>query len=335
MTGRAEIPYAWLLTGLAGLVLAAFLLSLSVGPAPVGLGILLSARDSPLGETAAVIFFEIRLPRALLGLAIGASLGLAGAALQGLLRNPLAEPGIIGISGCAALGAVAVFYSGLAVTYPLALPLGGLSGALLAVLLLYGLAGRDTGVTTLILAGIALSALAGALTALALSLSPNPFALTEIVFWLLGSLADRSMAHVALALPFILVGCALLFAAGRGLDGLSLGEETARSLGIGIGRLGLLVVLGTALAVGASVAVSGAIGFVGLVVPHLIRPLVGHRPARLLLPCALGGAALLLVADSLVRLIGSGQEMKLGVVTALLGAPFFLALILSYRRRVL
>ena len=335
MTGRAEIPYAWLLTGLIGLVLAAFLLSLSVGPAPVGLGTLLSARDRPLGETAAIIFFEIRLPRALLGLAIGASLGLAGAALQGLLRNPLAEPGIIGISGCAALGAVAVFYSGLAVTYPLALPLGGLAGALLAVLLLYGLAGRDTGVTTLILAGIALSALAGALTALALSLSPNPFALTEIVFWLLGSLADRSMAHVALALPFILVGGALLFAAGRGLDGLSLGEETARSLGIGIGRLGLLVVLGTALAVGASVAVSGAIGFVGLVVPHLIRPLVGHRPARLLLPSALGGAALLLVADSLVRLIGSGQEMKLGVVTALLGAPFFLALILSYRRRVL
>jgi len=335
MTGRREMHYGLLIALLCGLVVASFLLSLSVGPAPVGLGTLFAVRDTPMAETAAIIFFEIRLPRALLGLAIGASLGLSGAALQGLLRNPLAEPGIVGISGCAALGAVAVFYSGLAATWPLALPLGGLVGALLAVLLLYGLAGRDTGVTTLILAGIALSALAGALTALALSLSPNPFALTEIVFWLLGSLADRSMIHVALAAPFILVGCALLLATGQGLDGLSLGEETARSLGINMGRLSLLVVLGTALSVGASVAVSGAIGFVGLVVPHLIRPLVGHRPSHLLVPSALGGAILLLVADSLVRLIGSGQELKLGVVTALLGAPFFLALVIMYRRRVL
>lgn len=334
MIGRHEMAYGRLIALLGGLVAAAFLLSLSVGPAPVGLGTLFAVRDTPVAEMAAIIFFDIRLPRALLGLTIGASLGLSGAALQGLLRNPLAEPGIVGISGCAALGAVAVFYSGLAATWPLALPLGGLIGALVAVVLLYSLAGRDTGVTTLILAGIALSALAGALTALALSLSPNPFALTEIVFWLLGSLADRSMTQVALAVPFIVVGCGLLFATGRGLDGLSLGEETARSLGVHIGRLGLLVVVGTALAVGASVAVSGAIGFVGLVVPHLIRPFVGHRPSRLLLPSALGGAALLLVADSLVRLIGSGQELKLGVVTALLGAPFFMALVLMYRRRV-
>ncbi|MEM7442867.1 MAG: iron ABC transporter permease [Pseudomonadota bacterium] len=334
MTSRRELPYAWLIAGLSLVTLLAFLISLSVGPAPVGLGTLLTVGGTPAEATAAIIFYEIRLPRAILGLAIGAALGLSGAALQGLLRNPLAEPGIVGISGCAALGAVAVFYSGLAITWPLALPFGGLVGAFVAVLLLYGLAGREASVTTLILAGIALSALAGALTALALSLSPNPFALAEIVFWLLGSLADRSMVHVALAVPFVVVGGALLLTSGRGLDGLSLGEEAAQSLGISTARLGLIVVVGTALAVGASVAVSGAIGFVGLVVPHLIRPLVGYRPGKLLVPSALGGAALLLLADSLVRVIGTGQELKLGVVTALIGAPFFLALIVSYRRRV-
>ena len=335
MTWRRELPYPWLVVGLSGLTLAALLISLSVGPAPVGLGTLFALGGTPASDTASIIFIEIRAPRALLGLLIGAALGLSGAALQGLLRNPLAEPGIVGISGCAALGAVAVFYSGIAVFWPLALPLGGLAGAFVAVFLLYALAGRDAGVTTLILAGIALSALAGALTALALSLSPNPFALAEIVFWLLGSLADRSMVHVALAAPFILVGGVLLLTTGRGLDGLSLGEETAQSLGVRTGRLGFAVIVGTALAVGASVAVSGAIGFVGLVVPHLIRPLVGFRPSKLLLPSALGGASLLLLADSLVRVMGTGQELKLGVVTALLGAPFFLALILSYRRRVL
>jgi len=183
---------------------------------------------------------------------------------------------------------------------------------------------------TLVLAGMALSSLAGALTSLALSLSPNPFALAEIVFWLLGSLADRSLTHVWLALPFMAVGWALLLTAGRHLDALTLGELTARSLGVDLGRLRLRIVLGTALAVGAAVAVSGTIGFVGLIVPHLMRPLVGWQPGRLLLPSALGGAALTLAADIAVRLPG-GAELKLGVVTALIGAPFFLALVLRTR----
>lgn len=316
---------------LLALTIVLFVLSLSVGASAVGLGTALSDLWSGADTTAAVIVAEIRLPRALLGIAVGGSLGLAGAALQGWLRNPLAEPGVIGVSPFAALGAVAAFYSGWSSAFPLALPLGGIAGAVLAVALLYGLAGRATGVLTLVLAGTALSSLAGALTSLALSLSPNPFALAEIVFWLLGSLADRSLSHVALTLPFIAAGWALLLAVGPALDALTLGETTARSLGVDLGGVRLRIVAGTALAVGAAVAVSGTVGFVGLIVPHLMRPLVGWQPGRLLVPSALGGAALTLAADVAVRLPGPGGELKLGVVTALLGAPFFLALVLRMR----
>jgi iron complex transport system permease protein len=290
----------------------------------------LAAGDS----TAAVIFAEIRLPRALLGLMVGAVLGLSGAALQGLLRNPLAEPGLIGVSASASLGAVVAFYSGLANAVPMALPAGGIAGALTAVALLYALAGRDASVLTLILAGTAIGSLAGALTSLALSLSPTPFALTEIVFWMLGSLADRSVEHVTLAAPFMAVGAALLLSTGRALDALSLGEDTARTLGFATGAVAFRIVVGTALAVGAAVAVTGAIGFVGLIVPHLLRPLAENRPSRLLPLSMLGGAALMLAADVAVRLGGPGPELKLGVVTALLGAPFFLALVLRTRRSV-
>ncbi len=323
-----------LLPGLSLLVALLFLGSLAVGPSAVSLP--QAAADWWRGgdSTAAVIFAEIRLPRAILGLAVGAVLGLSGAALQGLLRNPLAEPGLVGVSASAALGAVITFYSGLTLAFPLALPLGGMAGALLATGVLYLLAGRDAGVLTLILAGVAVSSLAAALTSLALSLSPNPFALTEIVFWMLGSLADRSLEHVLLATPFMLLGAALLLSVGRGLDALSLGEDTARSLGFSVSRVGALVIVGTALAVGAAVAVAGAIGFIGLIVPHLLRPLVAHQPGRLLAPSALGGAALALAADIAVRLGGPGPELKLGVVTALLGAPFFLALVLRLRRSV-
>lgn len=315
-------------------VIALFVASLSVGPSAVGIGTAMRDWLDGSGGTAAVIFAEIRLPRAILGLAVGAVLGLAGAALQGLLRNPMAEPGLVGISPSAALGAVIAFYSGFSTLFPLALPVGGMIGALVAVSLLYALAGRDAGVMTLILAGIAVGSLAGALTSLTLSLSPNPFALSEIVFWMLGSLADRSLDHVWLAGPFMIVGAALLLTVGRGLDALTLGEDTARSMGFSLGALGARVIVGSALAVGAAVAVTGSIGFVGLIIPHLLRPLVGHQPSRLLPLSALGGAALLLAADVAVRLGKPGPELKLGVVTALLGAPFFLALVLRTRRRL-
>lgn len=313
------------------LCLAGFAASLTAGPSVVGVGAALADLFNGADTTAALIVGEIRLPRAILAAAVGAALGMSGAALQGLLRNPLAEPAVIGVSPFAALGAVVAFYSGYANAHPLALPLGGIAGALLAVALLHLLAGRGGGVLTLVLAGVALANLAGALTSLALSLSPNPFALAEIVFWLLGSLADRSMTHVGLALPFIVAGCLALATTGRELDALTLGETTARSMGVRLGLLRFKVVTGTALAVGAAVAVSGSIGFVGLIVPHLLRPLVGWRPGGLLIPSALGGAALTLAADATVRLPASGAELKLGVLTALIGAPFFLFMVLRSR----
>ncbi|MGU3494285.1 FecCD family ABC transporter permease [Xanthobacteraceae bacterium A53D] len=289
---------------------------------------LLRGRDT----LEAMVLTQLRLPRALLGAAIGFSLGLTGAVMQGLMRNPLADPGIVGVSGAAALGAVVAFYSGLANQFALALPLGGLAGAGIATALLLALARNGTGTSLLILAGIALNSLAGALTALALNLSPSPYATLEIVFWLMGSLADRSLDHVLLAAPFMLIGWMMMLRIGPGLDALTLGEDTAASMGISLKRLRLLAIGGAAAAVGASVAVTGAIGFVGLVVPHLLRPLVGHRPGRLLLASGLGGAALTLAADCAVRLAPIRPELKLGVVTALIGAPFFLALLWRLRR---
>lgn len=321
---------ATLLTGLAVLL---FAISLTTGPAQLSLLATFKGLLDPADPVAGLIVWEIRLPRTLLAFLLGTVLGLSGAALQGLLRNPLAEPGLLGVSPAAAFGAVAVFYSGLAGSFALALPLGGIVGAGVAVLLLQLLAGRG-GVLTLILAGVAVSSFAGALTSLALNLSPNPFATSEIVFWLLGSVADRSWQQVALALPFLVLGSGLLLSATRGLEALSLGEEAAATLGHPPKRTRGMVVFGTALAVGAATAVAGAIGFVGLIVPHLLRPLVGHRPGRLLPLAALGGGTLLLAADLCVRLLSPGPELKLGVVTALVGAPFFLLLLLRLRREI-
>ncbi|MBQ0724581.1 MAG: iron ABC transporter permease [Cycloclasticus sp.] len=280
-----------------------------------------------------IIFEEIRLPRTLLAILIGASLGLSGAALQGMVRNPLAEPGIIGVSSSAALGAVIVFYFGLASVFPMALPIGGIIGALLAVIFLYLLTGKNSSMLTLILAGVAISSLAAALTALALNLSPNPYASLEIFFWLMGSLADRSFTHVWLILPPTLLGWWLMLSTRHDLDALSLGEETAQSLGVQLQSLNKRIILGVALAVGSAVSVSGGIGFIGLVIPHLIRPWVCFQPGRLLLSSALGGAVLLLAADIAVRLLPTQQELKIGVLTALLGAPFFLHLILKSKRQ--
>jgi iron complex transport system permease protein len=321
------VIYRATLAALGLLVAALFAAALLVGPAGLAPGDSLAALLTGRGEAVALVMREIRLPRALLGLLIGAGLGLSGAALQGYLRNPLAEPGLLGISGSAALGAALALYTGLAAAFPLALPLAALAGAATATLLVQALAGAGGSSITLILAGIAISSLAGALTSLVLNLSPNPFAASEIVYWLLGSLADRSMPQVYLATPFILAGMALLLTLGRALDALTLGEDAAASLGVTLARTRTLAVLGTALAVGAGVAVAGAIGFVGLVVPHLLRPLTGALPSRLLPASALGGAALLLAADLAARLIAPDRDLKLGVLTALVGAPFFLWLV--------
>jgi iron complex transport system permease protein len=331
-----EQRYALLLGGLAALTTAAFLASLLVGPSGLGmregLGALLG-RGGAEGEAARLVMREIRLPRALLGLLIGAALGASGAALQGYLRNPLAEPGLIGISGGAVLGAVIAIHSGAAGAFALALPLAGLVGSFIAALAMVALAGLSGGPLTLILAGVAVTSLAGALTSLALNLSANPFAATEIVFWMLGSLVDRSVVHLALATPFILVGLILLLMTGRALEALSLGEDAAASLGFGLAATRSLVVAGTALAVGAATAVAGSISFVGLVVPHVLRPLVGNRPGRLIAPSLLGGAALVLAADVAVRLVPS-IDLRLGVLTALVGAPFFFWLVIATRREL-
>jgi iron complex transport system permease protein len=324
-------PYGILVACLSVLVVFLFGTSLAIGYAALDLS--QAFRDVLGGDKtlAALVLTELRVPRALLGCFVGFSLGISGAAMQGLMRNPLAEPGIIGVSGAAAFGAVTVFYFGLAGALSLALPLGGIAGAAAATFLLYGLSGRGAGPMTLILAGVAINSFAGALTSLALNLSPNPYAVTEIVFWLLGSLADRSLPYVWLVLPMMVLGWALLVSSGPALDGLTLGEDTARSLGFDLDRLRLQLIAGTALAVGSAVAVTGAIGFVGLVVPHLLRPLVAYRPGRLLLVSGLGGAALTLAADISVRLLPIRPELKLGVVTAIIGAPFLFSLI--YRLR--
>lgn len=326
--------YRLVLTILAATTAVLFLLSLTVGPAAIGFRDSVAALFSDERDALALIMQEIRLPRALLGLMIGATLGLCGAALQGYLRNPLAEPGLIGVSASASLGAVIAIYSGFSALFPLGLPLAALAGALAAVIVVQALAGGRGGALTIILAGVAVSSFAGAMTSLALNLSSNPYAALEIVFWMLGSLADRSMIHVWLAAPFMLAGWIMLGLLGRSLDALTLGSDAAQSMGVELRRVQLMAVLGTAASVGAATAVAGAIGFVGLVVPHILRPLVGARPSRLLAASALGGASMLLAADILVRVIAPGKDLKLGVLTAIVGAPFFLWLVWRTRRRL-
>ncbi|MBE7217255.1 MAG: iron ABC transporter permease [Caulobacteraceae bacterium] len=286
---------------------------------------------APHPSLASLTILDIRLPRVLLALLIGGALGLSGAVLQGLLRNPLAEPGLLGVSAGASLGAVIAIYYGFAHVTVLAGPLFGLIGAFLTAGLAMALA-RGGGALALILAGAAVSATAAAGVSLALNLAPNPYAAYEITTWLMGSLADRSWDHVTLAAPFILAGGALLLLTGRGLDALALGEAQARSLGVDVARTRLLALVGTSLAVGAATAVAGAIGFVGLVAPHVVRPLVGHQPGRVLVPATLAGALLVVVADTAVRVIRLGPELKLGVLISLVGAPFFLWLVLHVRR---
>jgi iron complex transport system permease protein len=281
-----------------------------------------------------LIFWEIRLPRAVLGALVGAALGLSGAALQGYLRNPLAEPSLIGVSGGAALGAVLAIHLGLSHAVALALPAGGLAGAAIAMLAVVSLAGMQGGAVTLILAGLAVSAICTALISLTLNLSQNPFASVEMVFWLMGSLADRSLTQVWLAAPLILLGLALLLGVGRALDALTLGEDAARSLGVDLGRTRLAIVTGATLAVGASTAVTGVIGFVGLLVPHVLRPFVGHRPGLLLPASALSGAIFLLAADIGLRLLQPVVDLRIGVLTALIGAPFFVWLVLRTRQEL-
>jgi iron complex transport system permease protein len=319
----------WIMPSLLALVLLLAITSIVIGRIVLGWNVWLD-QDA----TGRTILLELRLPRALLGIVIGAALGLAGAALQGYLRNPLADPGTLGVSSMAALGAVLSIFFGIADLHPWILPLSGVGGAIAGMAALFLLAGLAASTLTLVLSGVILSAIAVAGIALVLSLSPSPWAAGEIVRWLLGALADRSLDDLIISTPLIVVGAALILRSRQALDALTLGETGARSLGIDLGRAQQLLAGGIGLVVGASVAVSGIIGFVGLVVPHLLRPLVGAKPSSLLVPSAIGGAALVLAGDVVVRLLPGGSEVQLGVVMSLIGAPFFFALLYSMRRQV-
>lgn len=329
---RVALPRWSLIAVLAALTLAAAVASLLFGAVDLSVARLVDAAMGSNDKVASIILFDLRLPRMLLALAVGAMLGLAGAALQGYLRNPLAEPSVLGTSNAAALGGVAAIYFGLADVHPIVLPLLATGGALVSLALLFVLAGRAESPLTLILAGIAVGTLAVAGTSLALNLSPNPFAAMEIMTWLLGSLENRSFDHVWIALPCVAIGVMMLLWNGRALDALTLGEDAAQALGTDLRRTRLRLLLGTAIGVGGAVAVSGSIGFVGLIVPHLIRPLTDRSPSAILLPSAIGGAALLTLADLGVRIIPTTNELKLGVVTAFLGVPIFLLHLIRERR---
>jgi len=324
-----ELPH--LHAGLMATVAVLATVSLVTGPESINFFSALGAFFSEKSIDA-IILREIRLPRTLIAIIAGATLGLSGAVMQGLLRNPLASPGLIGSASGAALGAVTALYFGAALLHPQVVPLAGMLGALSATGLVYILAGKDANVTTLILAGVAINALATATMSLLLNFAPSPFAIQELVLWMLGDLSDRSLGDVVMMLPCTILGWLLLAGVGKDLNALTLGERTAESLGVNTVRLRWRIFIGVSLAVGASVAITGMIGFIGLVVPHLLRPLVGFEPRRLLLASALGGSALLLAADLGVRLIPSPTVLKVGVLTSLVGAPFFLHLILKSRR---
>jgi iron complex transport system permease protein len=317
---------------LVGALPLALLAALASGPVKLDLWQALTGGWGS-DDSNAVILWQLRLPRAVLALLVGMALGMGGAAMQGMLRNPLAEPALLGVSSGAALAAILLLYYG-AATSGLVLPLLAIFGALLSVGSVWLLAGRGASASRLVLAGVAINAFLSALMALALNYAPSMFAMQEIVFWLLGSLANRGWDQVLLALPFILLGALMLFCSRNYLRALSLGESTAASLGFSARRYPLLVLFGIAFAVGSSVAVAGTIGFIGLVVPHLMRPLVGQDPGRLLWASGLAGALLLQLADVLVLNTVGTQELRIGAVTAFIGAPFFFWLIVSGRREV-
>lgn len=320
----------WVLPALMGLVAGLAVLSLMAGRVWVPF-----SAWTVQGDPQWAIIFELRAPRTLLAMIVGAALAMSGAALQGYTRNPLADPGILGVSSMAALGAVISLYFGYSNDASWLLPAFAIAGAMFGVFLLLALSGFAESPITFVLAGVILQSVAGAAVALAMTLAPNPWATQEIIDWLMGSLADRSRDEVAIALPLVAAGLAIIyFATRRALDALALGEPTAISLGIDVRKTRALLAFGVGLATGACVAVTGVIGFVGLIVPHLLRPFVGGEPSKLLAPSALGGAALVLAADIAVRLTPAANEVKLGIALSALGGPFFLVMLIHMRRRL-
>ena len=323
--------HGWLTPGLAIACVAAIFAACLIGstPMPVDRAVAAFLGNGSPGDQ--LVIWSIRLPRALAAFLVGAALGISGAALQGLLRNPLAEPGVLGVSASAALAATFSLYYGLAALSIWVLPIAAIIGALAATALLALAAIRTQSVVTLILIGVGLSSFAGAAMSLLKNLAPNPFSLSDMINWMLGSVTNRSFAEIALAAPFLGIGVAILFVTRRGLSALTLGEEAASGIGLNLRNQRIFTVLGAGLATGASVALAGAIGFVGIVAPHLIRPFVGHDPARSLVPSALLAGLILVLADIGVRVLPTESELKLGVVAALIGAPAFIWIAMQRR----
>jgi iron complex transport system permease protein len=317
---RESLSLLALVAASAGAVIASCL----VGPAAIPVGDAIAGLFG--ADATATIIREIRLPRALAAWLAGAALGAAGATLQGLLRNPLADPGVLGVSSMATLGAVIAIYFNVAAASFWMTPAFAIAFALVATALLYALGAARLGTTSLILVGVGLSSFSGALIALVMNLAPNPFVLSDLVNWLFGAVSNRSFSDIALSLPVMACGLALALFAARGLSALALGEDVAETLGASVGATRMLAIAGAALMTGGAVALAGVIGFVGIVAPHLARPIVGHDPGRSILPAALIGGAILAVADLVVRLLPFDQEMKLGVVAALVGAPAFVCI---------
>jgi iron complex transport system permease protein len=323
--------YSLSLLGLALLTLLVAILSLGIGRLDLSFSQIITGLIGSGDEALTIIVRELRLPRIILGLLIGATLGVSGAALQGVLRNPLADPGIIGVSASAALGAVIAIHLGLASVWPLSIPLFAMSGAITATVLLMFAASRDASVLTLILVGIGISSIATSAIALVMNMASSPMTLQEMIMWMLGSLENRTTTDLMLATPFMVLGWLMMVGVGQGLNALSLGEDVAQTMGVNLKALKLRIVMGTAISVGAAVAVCGSIGFVGLVVPHIVRGLITKEPGSILLPSALMGALLLTISDTITRLPSDGTPMRLGVVTALVGAPVFLWIIVKTR----
>lgn len=306
------------------LIVVSIIAGCFLGSTPIGFSRFFAAilGNGSIGDQ--IVIWEIRLPRAIAAFAVGSALGLSGAALQGLLRNPLAEPGILGVSSAAALGATLTLFYGIASLHPLTLPVAAIVGAIGATFILSIAAVKTASITTLILIGVGLSSFCGALMALLLNLAPNPFTLSDLITWSLGSVANKSWQDLTFAAPFFFLGLCLVVLAGRGLHALTLGEEVAESIGADLKRTRILVITGTGIATGAAVSIAGAIGFVGIIAPHILRPFVGYRPQDLLIPSALLGGLILVVADITVRLLPTPTELRLGVVAALIGAPAFI-----------
>ena len=307
------------------------LLSALLGSSQLSLSQTVLALFGAGSETARIIVWEIRLPRALAAMGVGAALGASGALMQGLLRNPLAEPGVLGVSASASLGAIIALYFGLGFLGAFTVPVLAVTGALAATAVLSVLAAARISAVQLILVGVGLSSFAGALGALAINLAPNRFALSDMVTWMLGSVTNRSLDDLVFVAPFWIAGLGFAILTAPGLRALALGEDTAQTLGVDLARIRSGAISAAALLTGGAVALSGVIGFVGIVAPHLVRPFVRHDPADLLWPSALLGGALIALADLVLRLVPLDQELRLGVMVSMIGAPVFILIAVRNR----